>query len=345
MKATNTSSGERGQALILFAVGLVAFCGLVGMSIDIGQLVYTRTDLQKMADAAAFAGAQDLTNTTAAEQSALAYIAANGSGTATVTFSQTYGPNDTIEVEAKRQVNYTFLRALGLTGDEVSAKAKVRVAVYNGGAGLLPFGFIASNDNNSTLLQNNCYLGNDSEGLPIFQQNVQCQIKYGAGSNSGGDFGALALDGTGASIYRDTIKNGSTKSFKKGDKVDSETGNMNGPTKTGMEDRFALPPPSGCPGNSRNDVLLDNPDGSVSIRPGCEDSPRIGIIPVVDKIDNPQKSTILGFAYVYLSALPPGNGNNNSIHVEFVSFVTELPNSFYDGDIDSNAAKTIKLME
>jgi hypothetical protein len=317
--------------------------GLVGLSIDIGQLVHARTDLQKIADAGAFAGAQDLTNTTAATVSAQTYVADNGSATATITFSQTASPNDTITVTAKRHVNFTFLRAVGVSGREVSAKAKARVAVYSGGSGLLPFGFIASNNNGSKLLQNSCYLGNDSQGVPMFKQNVDCQIKYGAGTNAGGDFGALSLDGSGGNIYRNSIKNGSTKSFKVGDKVDSETGDMNGPTNQGMNDRFDQPPPEGCPGNDRNDVLTTNADGSVSITPGCEDSPRIGIIPVVDKIENPQKSTILGFAFVFLKSAGNGNGNNNSVHVEFVKFVTELPNSVYEGT--GNGARTIMLME
>ena len=38
---------ESGQALILFAIGIAAFIGLVGMAVDAGQLVVTRTDLQR----------------------------------------------------------------------------------------------------------------------------------------------------------------------------------------------------------------------------------------------------------------------------------------------------------
>jgi hypothetical protein len=345
VKPAKTSGRESGQALILFAAGLVVMMALVGLSIDIGQLVLTRTDMQKTADAAAFAGAQDLNNTTLAEQTAQSYVTQNGSATATVAFSNTFGVNDTIEVEASRTVNYTFLKVLGMTSHEVSAKAKVRVAVHSGGKGLLPFGFIASNANNSHLLSNSCYLGNDADGLPMFQQNVQCQIKYGAGTQGGGDFGALTLGDEGGDNYRENIENGSTLPFKKGDKVNSETGVLDGPTRQGMDDRFDLPPPDGCPGNARNDVLITNPDGTVSIRPGCEDSPRIGIIPVVDKIDNPHKSTILGFSYVYLSGMPQGNGGGSTIFVEFVKFVSELPNQSWDGDISSNAARFIKLVE
>jgi hypothetical protein len=40
-------------------------------------------------------------------------------------------------VKVDRKVNFTFLRVLGLDGTTVSAKAKVRIAAYSGGSGLL----------------------------------------------------------------------------------------------------------------------------------------------------------------------------------------------------------------
>lgn len=325
-------NGEGGQAVVLFAAGLVVMCAMVGMAIDFGHVYYTRTDLQKVADAAVFAGAQDLPSQGAATTSANNFVASNGSAgtTATVTIQQTYSANDTIAVTATRHVDFTFLKVIGMSGKDVSASAKARIGYYVGGAGLLPWGFVASNDSNSTLLQNPCYLGNDAFGVPQFKQNQSCTIKYGAGSSSGGDFGALSLGGTGGSVYRGNITHGSTLPFKVGDQVDSETGNVQGPTGQGISDRFALTAPSTCPGNARNQVLLTNADGSVSIRPGCESSPRIGLIPVVDKIQNPQKSTIKGFAYVYLSG-SAGNGGQTQVNVEFVKFVTAIPGGVYRG--------------
>ncbi|MBI5949921.1 MAG: hypothetical protein HY875_17425 [Chloroflexi bacterium] len=337
------TAAERGQALALFAMGLAGFIGLVGLSVDMGQIVVARTDLQKLADSATLAGVQDLPNASSATSSANTYGKAGAAaGTnISVTISQTYGSNDTIEVTASRRVNYWFLKAVGLDGMTVSARAKARAMNYAGGGGLLPWGFIASNDNNSKLLQNTCYTG-QSGGVPTFQQGVACTIKYGAGTNSGGDFGALSLDGSGASVYRDTIKNGSTKTIKVGDKIDSETGNMQGPTDQGLSDRLALPAPTGCPGNSYSDVLSVT-NGVASIRPGCENSPRIGIIPVVDKIANPQKSTVLGFAFVYINGTT-GSGGGTKVDVYFVKYVTELPKGVYTGTTASGAT-AVKLVE
>ena len=334
---------EHGQAMVLFALGLAGTLGLVGMSVDVGQIVYTRTQIQNAADAAALAGAQALPNGQQAQETAFSYVTKNGgtAGASTVQITQTYGANDTVRVTASKGVNYTFLRVLGLRGTTVSATAKVRAANYNGGSGLVPWGFIASNNNNSTLLQNSCYLG-QSGGVPQFKQNVSCTMKYGAGTSAGGDFGSIALDATGASTYRNAIANGSTKPYKVGDLVEAQTGNMQGPTNQGIDDRFSRPAPAGCAGHARNQVLTTT-DGVTSIRPGCETSPRIIIIPVVNQINNPAKSTILGFAFVYLTGSRT-NGGHSQVTGEFVKFVTELPGGIYSGT-SASGATTLKFVE
>jgi hypothetical protein len=127
-------AGEKGQALVLFVLGLAAFCGLVGLAIDGGQIVATRTDLQKTADAAALAAAQDLPTTSAARSTADAYVLDNGGVTTTssVVFSQTSTPNDTVTVTVTRPVTYSFLRVLGLGGTTVSASATAAAQVVTG---------------------------------------------------------------------------------------------------------------------------------------------------------------------------------------------------------------------
>lgn len=332
---------ESGQMLVLMGAGLAAFIAIVGLSVDVGQVVFTRTDLQKVADAAAFAGAQDLPSSSAATTNANNYVGLNASNTAAaVVISQTYNSNDTIQVTATRRVDYAFLRVVGLKGTTVSAKAKVRVGTYNGGNGIVPWGLVASS--NKDFLGNNCFNGMVN-GAPTFKQNQKCILKYGAGSNSGGDFGALALDGTGASNYRDDIVNGSTQKFAKGQKVEPQTGNMVGPTGQGIADRLAIAPPSTCNTNDRNQILK-TVGGKTSIVSGCENHPRILIIPVVDKIDNPAVSTILGFAFMFLHG-EAGGGGHTSVETEFVSFVTAIPGATYNGPANGSSSTAIMLVE
>lgn len=332
-------TGDDGQVLILFALGAVGFFSMLAMSVDVGRLVFARTDLQKAADAAAFAGAQELPGSSnAATDVAIAYVGTNVGNrisTPNVAISQTYTANDTITVTATRTVEYHFLKVVGLGSGTVSAKAKVTVAGYTGGTGLVPWGFVSNS-------KNSCFKG-FTNGVPDFKQNQSCTLKDGA-PGEGGDFGAVVLDGSGASNYRDGIKNGSTKAFKIGDKIDPQTGNMVGPTWQGTQDRFGRAAPAGCPGNDRDDVLIDNADKSVSIRPGCETSARIVLIPVVDKIDNPNKSTILGFAFMFLEEVKNQGGHTN-VTGEFVQFVTEIPGGQYTGAAQDGVASIIKLTE
>lgn len=118
------SRREEGQVLVLFAAGLVGFLGLVGMSVDVGRLVYTKSDLQKVADAAALAGAQDLPDSTAdATTKANEYAANNTSG---VTTAVTFTGTETIHVAASKDVNFTFLRVLGIEKATPKAKATAR---------------------------------------------------------------------------------------------------------------------------------------------------------------------------------------------------------------------------
>jgi Flp pilus assembly protein TadG len=125
------------------AVGFAVLLGLVGLGIDVGNLVYNRTDLQKMADAAALAGAQELAkatpSTTTATSTAKSYVDLNTGGgvntgavSTTVAFFSAKRANDTIQVTVERNVGSTFGRFVGWDGGTVSATAKVQVQAVTG---------------------------------------------------------------------------------------------------------------------------------------------------------------------------------------------------------------------
>src|SRR3990172_1370821 len=74
-----SSSGERGQALVLFSLALAMFIGLVALSVDVGLIWHQRADLQKTADAAALAGTIELPQSAVlAESKAQEWAANNG---------------------------------------------------------------------------------------------------------------------------------------------------------------------------------------------------------------------------------------------------------------------------
>lgn len=51
---------DAGQALVIVALAMIVIWGFLGLGIDLGHLRYMKRQLQKLADAAAFAGAMEL---------------------------------------------------------------------------------------------------------------------------------------------------------------------------------------------------------------------------------------------------------------------------------------------
>ncbi|HZZ71058.1 MAG TPA: pilus assembly protein TadG-related protein [Pirellulales bacterium] len=85
---TRNLKARRGAIAAFAAFMMVIVVGMVAFGIDLGYIVNTRTELQKAADAAAFAGASQLVNGTAAAQTeAMTYLALNPVGGRTMTSS------------------------------------------------------------------------------------------------------------------------------------------------------------------------------------------------------------------------------------------------------------------
>jgi Flp pilus assembly protein TadG len=116
---------ERGQALIMFVMGIVAFVGFVALTIDVGLIFEGRRGEQNAADAAALAGASALPgDAAAAKQRARDWAQRNGYASAEVTVTTPYqGDSGKVEVVINRPVSAVFGRVLGKTAYSVSARA------------------------------------------------------------------------------------------------------------------------------------------------------------------------------------------------------------------------------
>src|SRR6185312_14354208 len=119
---------EGGQALLLFAAGLVAFLGLVGMSVDVGRFVWARTSIQAGVDAAALAAAQSMPSTSDATAKAIDYYSKNNGSLKSADpnvdskFEVTFPPgNKALAVHASANIPTYFLRIFGLDHWTVSA--------------------------------------------------------------------------------------------------------------------------------------------------------------------------------------------------------------------------------
>lgn len=115
---------EDGQALIMVILAIVVLMGIAALVVDVGILYVEKANMQKAADAAALAGAQDLPNVSAAEITAKNYAEANGveKNEAIVTASYK-GDSKKIKVTCTKTVPHFFGRILGFTETKVSASA------------------------------------------------------------------------------------------------------------------------------------------------------------------------------------------------------------------------------
>lgn len=154
--------------------------GLVGMSVDVGMLLHTRADLQKTADAAAFAVAQDLPETELATATAGEYVSSNGgeeTGWAVEFGSIEAGSSaESVSVTVTRDVDYTFLRVLGMRGSTVTATATVEVGAVTGyaidGLDVFPYAvWGGARDGDGSEVGTDCVYGICIGSVQVFRSN------------------------------------------------------------------------------------------------------------------------------------------------------------------------------
>jgi hypothetical protein len=125
---------ERGQALVIIALGLVAFMAAVGLAVD-GTLLYkTKQDLQRTVDSAALAAAYKLPNKTNAEKAAYEFGRLHGykfdptTNPLQFTYPVYNPPRKTVSVRGTTNLNFTFLSIVGIHSTEVSAIGEAEAA-------------------------------------------------------------------------------------------------------------------------------------------------------------------------------------------------------------------------
>ncbi len=154
MQRLRSLHDESGQAVLLAAVGMAAILGFLALAIDVGQLRYTKRQLQMQADAAAIAGALELgacagtANCSALQSAAQGALTENGVSTSSlvtncgtpsatgVTLSVNNGPcalgstdpnqgNPAfVEVVLTKQQPTYFAKVLGFNNVPIAARAE-----------------------------------------------------------------------------------------------------------------------------------------------------------------------------------------------------------------------------
>jgi len=241
---------ERGQVLLLFAVAIPILLGMTGMAIDIGSYATERRDLQNAADAASLAAAQELPDAGAAEAAAHAWGLKNDIDVADMDVSVTGGTTaPRVRVVIERSHEFAFMPILGIDEKDVSGAASAVKVSYGGGSGVVPWSVTEDTLNWATTQP----------------PGTEVTLKFGADNGEVGNYGVIAIDGTGASVYEEAVEFGSDSAMCAigtencpvgsctGDYPDAcaetaeecdgalcepETGNISGKTKSAVEYRL-----------------------------------------------------------------------------------------------------------
>lgn len=257
-------SGRRdGGTLLLVVFFMVALFGFAAMSIDVGNVLVQRERIQESGDSSALAAVVDWATSKVAltaDQRARSYAQANGlqasevesvvvgkwdSATKTFTAKDPLVASEipAVQITNKRVVPMAFAKVVGLSSMSPRTVSIAVAALATAAGRTLPWAACNNPDN------------------PIPDKCVIINLKNENDCTGPGNFGALALGGTGASNYKDNIVDGYDGVLRIGDIVYTEPGKMVGPTDTGLQDRLQGLPPYVCtptslpPDNKRTAVI------------------------------------------------------------------------------------------
>ncbi|NLM46305.1 MAG: hypothetical protein GX200_05860 [Firmicutes bacterium] len=289
---------EKGSSLVIVMLAMVALLGSAAMVTDYGLLAAKRRALATAADAAALAGAQELVlNPGAGSQAlekAVEYAVLNGVEPEVVEAGLSHGGR-AVTVTVRDNVQYSFARVLGFFTGDVSATATALTGTVSALTGVVPLTIVEQD----------------------FVKGQEYHLKsFPAGELGPGNFGALALGGKGAANYKKNLSRGYQGQIKVGDILETEPGNMSGPTRAGFLERV-----NRCQDNCT----------FANFKPGC---PLLVYIPVIKQPTGGgrQEVEVVGFAAFFLNKNhPPKQGNQSIIRGWFVDTIVT-------GQIDDNAA-------
>lgn len=327
---------RRGSILILFAATLGVVIGASALAVDYGRLVMYRWKLQAAVDAGALGGAQDLVRvpgeTGPDYEAALGVAQAVGSSNTPAEYTISFPYVQACRVTGVVTLKTFFASLVGIPSVTVSAEATARLLPVGAGKGIRPFGVeepLAGFDYGETYLLK---LGpRDEDGDPE------------TGYAHHGNFHAVAIGGTGANIYRNNIKFGSDAVVNVGDWIDSEPGNMSGPTDQGVD--YILQQEIIEEGV---DYIMDQDhiawEWYVNNPAALRESPRLITIPVIGDwsgVYGRSLVEVVGFANFFLEGVG-GSGQDCQVYGRFVEKV--VPDAAGGGTVDYGAY-AVRLVE
>ncbi|OGH55809.1 MAG: hypothetical protein A3G34_00105 [Candidatus Lindowbacteria bacterium RIFCSPLOWO2_12_FULL_62_27] len=213
-------NGAQGSMLLSFLLSMGAVTVVFGSIIESSLLLHARTrmfnDAQNAVVAAAdlyFSGVEDPETLQAAVRDQYCVTTFLDAGATRLDFSRI--ADHLLILHSAKPVPFLFLPDRVVLN--VSMAAVIPQVVY-GLSGLVPFAVVAP------------------EGGFVYGELYT--LKFGGGDGQTGNYGALALDGSGASNYLDKLEFGYDQVVRVGDVLTTEPGNMKGPTDEGISYRL-----------------------------------------------------------------------------------------------------------
>ncbi len=150
MKLLRILSNNKGTSIVLFAFTLTVVLGISALVIDFGAVSIEKSKFQNAVDACALAAAQELPDTSSAEDIALKYIEKNGfeKSDIAVTFANS---GKVIVIEGNLTINYLFAKILGFESATIKPLAKAALSERLGG----PFDYVLFSGSKTTSLNLN----------------------------------------------------------------------------------------------------------------------------------------------------------------------------------------------
>ena len=248
-------------------------------------MVVEKNCVMNAVDASALAGAQELIYSPSNSiNKSREYITKNGIDAEDVNI-ELLDSNTRLRVTASKKVSFFLARVLGFEGSTVSSTASAVVLPVSGVSGARPFAI-------------------EDQEL-VFGETYE--LKKGGGSGTSGNYGPVELGGNGARVYFNNIVNGYDGRLFVGDTIQTEPGNMSGPTEEGVETLILNC--NHCPSCTSEDF-----------EPNCS---RVITVVIVDSLNVSGRSTveIVGFASFFLEGVA-GSGNQSIVTGKFVRAVT-----------------------
>ncbi|WP_373231874.1 pilus assembly protein TadG-related protein [Cohnella sp.] len=211
---------QRGSTIVLMGLSMLLLLTVVGLVVDGGTMYASKSHLQKVANAAALSGAQELTGQEARVEEIIEDILLQHHEEESLVGTEVQ-MKSSVRVQLKKEVQLGFSRLFGNDSVSVIVEAAAQVMPMAVASGAAPLGI--------------------DESIPLIY-NTTYKLKVDSSDVDTGYFGILALGGPGANTYESNLKYGYQNEIKIGDIIDTQTGNIAGKTREGVKLRIDSDP-------------------------------------------------------------------------------------------------------